>query len=113
MALKCPRCGEKITDPAAACPVCFFSAESLQKLWAEEAPPVESNLIECPDCGHEISKHAAACPNCGAPFQRDTVFRRAPRVSAGPFLGTLNLGCEFVIFAFFIAFIFTSLKSCG
>ncbi len=50
--IKCPECGNNVSDKAESCPNCGFSVAS---------------LIKCPECGNMFSGKADACPNCGIP----------------------------------------------
>ena len=52
--VKCPECGNEISDKAAACVHCGC--------------PIEKTTILCQECGKEISKNAVVCMHCGCPI---------------------------------------------
>lgn len=61
MLIRCPECGEQISDQAGTCPHCGFRIDT---------------LIRCPDCGKLVSPGTISCPGCGYPFSRDRTSSR-------------------------------------
>lgn len=53
--IKCPECGQSVSDQAEQCPKCGF--------------PIHTNLIKCPECGKEVSRNVDKCPFCGFPIK--------------------------------------------
>ena len=54
--IKCPECGNEVSDKAETCIHCGC--------------PIETNqTVTCPECGQEVSSKAATCPNCGCPIK--------------------------------------------
>lgn len=51
--IKCPECGQTISDEAPMCPKCGCK--------------IAGNIVKCPECGEIYLKEHATCPNCGAP----------------------------------------------
>ncbi len=56
--IKCPHCGQQVSDKAVFCPHC---KERL----------IEDEKIICAECGAEIPANSETCPNCGAPVVKD------------------------------------------
>lgn len=53
--IKCPECGNSVSEYARVCPQCGFNiADALRK-------------YVCPDCGTVITGRVAPCPNCDCP----------------------------------------------
>lgn len=52
--IKCPECGNEVSDKAAVCPNCGV-----------EIAPAEVKAIICPECGSEINPAQNICKNCG------------------------------------------------
>ena len=52
--VKCPECGNDVSDKAQSCPHCGF--------------PLEKQETACPECGKELSADDTYCPNCGYPI---------------------------------------------
>ena len=83
--IKCPECGEEISDKAKECPNCGFPMTTLIKCpECGEAISGDSktcpncgfpmtSLIKCPECGESIPDDAEACPNCGYPLKGEEV----------------------------------------
>lgn len=55
--IKCPKCGEEISDKAEFCPNCKIKL-------------VKKVQEKCPECGTVISETDKACPKCGCPITR-------------------------------------------
>lgn len=53
--IKCPECGESVSDRALGCPHCGFT--------------IAGNIIKCPECGESVPKDSVACPKCAFPLQ--------------------------------------------
>lgn len=68
--IKCPECGNNVSDKAKACPNCGF--------------PVKDIISKktCPECGNEVSDKVKACPNCGFPFEESLSENQSDRLSA-------------------------------
>lgn len=60
--IKCPGCGEEVSDKAVSCVHCGYALVDEN---AEEklAPRL------CPDCGKEVDAEAVSCPACGCPLE--------------------------------------------
>lgn len=56
--IKCPECGQQISDQAPVCPHCGVK--------------IAGNIIRCPQCGTYYLKNLASCPKCGHPTQTAT-----------------------------------------
>lgn len=56
--IKCPSCGEEISDKATRCIHCGWELS-------------ESKKVLCPECGTEIPEGAEACPKCGCPVEKE------------------------------------------
>ena len=55
--IKCPECGNNVSEYAAHCPHCGFNiAEELKE-------------YVCPDCGQIVKGKKNPCPNCDCPPQ--------------------------------------------
>ncbi|MBR6077308.1 MAG: zinc ribbon domain-containing protein [Paludibacteraceae bacterium] len=61
--IKCPECGQQVSDSAESCPHCGIR--------------IVDNVKTCPDCGTVVKKGDAACPSCGHTFAPE-----APAASA-------------------------------
>jgi len=57
--IKCPGCGELISDRSAKCVKCGYILQ-------EE---VQEEKKACPECGAELEKGAEICSNCGCPVE--------------------------------------------
>jgi uncharacterized membrane protein YvbJ len=60
--IKCPKCGEEISDRGIICPHCHTMLNNTNTVVQS---PFKNNMMKCPDCGKEISETADFCPNCG------------------------------------------------
>ncbi len=60
--IKCPGCGEEISDKATKCVHCGHSL-------IEEADPEEMAPRLCPDCGAQVDIEATSCLSCGCPIE--------------------------------------------
>ena len=57
--IKCPNCGEDISEKAFQCIHCGFQLRE------------EEKVVEiCQECGTELEDGAGVCPNCGCPVER-------------------------------------------
>jgi|GEM_PF-3449703 len=54
--IKCPECGQSVSEHAANCPGCGC--------------PINGNIDYCPDCGAIVLKTYTECPNCHCPIQQ-------------------------------------------
>jgi tetratricopeptide (TPR) repeat protein len=54
--IKCPECGQSVSELAANCPGCGC--------------PISGNVAHCPECGAIVLKSYAECPNCHYPIQQ-------------------------------------------
>jgi len=52
--IKCPECGETVSDKAPGCPHCGFV--------------IAGNVIKCPECDSVISRDSVLCPKCAFPL---------------------------------------------
>jgi hypothetical protein len=57
--IKCPECGESVSDKAPNCPHCGLA--------------IAGSIITCPECGAIVPKDAATCPKCAFPLHEDIV----------------------------------------
>ncbi|BEG98509.1 zinc ribbon domain-containing protein [Bacteroides sedimenti] len=53
--IKCPECGESVSDKAAACPHCGIA--------------ISGNIIKCPECGEYVFADLTSCPKCAFPLK--------------------------------------------
>ena len=60
--IKCPECGQEISDKAKKCVYCGHTIN--------EEPVVEK---KCSECGATISDEMEICPNCGCPIEKEKV----------------------------------------
>jgi ribosomal protein L37E len=60
--IKCPECGNAVSDHAESCPSCGFPM-------AELSSHKETELT-CPECGAAISAIDSKCSNCGFPLTK-------------------------------------------
>ena len=60
--IKCPECGETVSDKASNCPHCGFG--------------IAENIAHCPECGSVVPKDAVACPKCAFPLHENKVQRK-------------------------------------
>lgn len=61
--IKCPECGEEISDKAKKCVYCGH-------VLVEEAAPVSPSPRICTECGAQIEDpEATECPKCGCPLE--------------------------------------------
>lgn len=56
--IKCPECGQMVSDHAKACPSCGIE--------------IEGKIMECPVCGEIIFKNQKECPSCHHPLGAET-----------------------------------------
>lgn len=56
--IKCPECGQTISDEAPVCPKCGCK--------------IAGNIVKCPECGDIYLKDHPTCPQCGAPQPKET-----------------------------------------
>lgn len=59
--IKCPECGEEISDKSNACIHCGYPLE--------EETNKTVNYIKCPECGKEIPNDMDNCSYCGCPIK--------------------------------------------
>lgn len=57
--IKCPECGQPISDRAGTCIHCGCPIKTEQ-------------TVTCPECGQEVSSKEKTCPYCGCPFAGKT-----------------------------------------
>ncbi|WP_455620065.1 zinc ribbon domain-containing protein [Eisenbergiella sp.] len=62
--IKCPECGQEISDKAQKCIHCG-------KVFVEEEEK-EAEVIRCEECGTILSETDSICPNCGCPVETKT-----------------------------------------
>ena len=55
--IKCPECGQSVSDMAEQCPNCGY--------------PIHTNIMKCPECGNDVPKNMDKCPNCGFPIKEE------------------------------------------
>lgn len=55
--IKCPECGQNISDEAPVCPKCGCK--------------IAGNIVKCPECGCIYLKDHPNCPECGAPQPKE------------------------------------------
>lgn len=67
--IKCPECGENISDKAKVCPHCDN----------EIIMEIEIKKILCPDCGAELTEEDKVCPTCGCPMEEEKVEEPLPQ----------------------------------
>lgn len=70
--IKCPECGNTISDKAPACPHCGILKEDIQAMLQEVESPATSNVeksqdIRCLYCGAIIENTSSNCPKCNHP----------------------------------------------
>jgi predicted nucleic acid-binding Zn ribbon protein len=59
--IRCPKCGNKVSEKASSCPHCGHSlSKNLQK-----------EKLKCPECSSELPDNATSCPNCGYPIKKE------------------------------------------
>jgi hypothetical protein len=68
--IKCPNCGEMISDKATKCVHCDFVLE------------VKAKKI-CKECGAELEDGAKICSNCGCPVEDEPVVEQASAIEPG------------------------------
>ena len=66
--IKCPECGESVSDKAPNCPHCGLA--------------IAGNIIPCPECGAVVPKGTETCPKCAFPLQE--VKEQVKNVEASP-----------------------------
>jgi len=66
--IKCPECGESVSDKAPNCPHCGLA--------------IAGNIIPCPECGAVVPKGTETCPKCAFPLQE--VKEQVKNVEATP-----------------------------
>jgi len=54
--IKCPECGQSVSELAANCPGCGC--------------PINDNIDHCPECGEVVLKSYAECPKCHCPIKK-------------------------------------------
>lgn len=59
--IKCPECGNEVSDKAETCIHCGCPLKSEQ-------------TVTCTECGQEVSSKAETCPYCGGPITKKTTF---------------------------------------
>lgn len=59
--IKCPECGNEVSDKAAVCPNCGVAISTI------DTNTVAQNVNPeiCPECGNEIDPNTRICGNCG------------------------------------------------
>lgn len=55
--IRCPNCGQPISDKATACPHCNSPNSTISA----------TNVVTCAECGTQYIKEQASCPACGCP----------------------------------------------
>lgn len=58
--IKCPECGQDISDKAQKCVNCGHPLEH-----------IENKTKKCPECGKDIDNNAVECPFCGCPIEEN------------------------------------------
>ena len=54
--IKCPECGQQVSELAANCPGCGC--------------PISGNIDRCPECGETVLKSYTECPKCHYPIKK-------------------------------------------
>lgn len=62
--IKCPECGQSISDEAPVCPKCGCK--------------IAGNIVKCPECGRIYLKDHPTCPECGAPQPQQVLQKDEP-----------------------------------
>lgn len=99
--IKCPECGEKISDKAPACIHCGFPLSLLKQEERKESPleiRPSSKLSEekqmCINCGSRVSVSYSQCPNCGLNFLTgDVPVKKSKAAEANPMEDTHLIDC--------------------
>lgn len=66
--IKCPECGEEISDKAVKCPKC--GAEF----------PVEKPQKVCKECGEVLGDEETVCHKCGCPIENQQEEKQTPEI---------------------------------
>ncbi|WP_321423863.1 zinc ribbon domain-containing protein [uncultured Bacteroides sp.] len=53
--IKCPECGESVSDKAPSCPHCGLA--------------IAGKIVRCPECDFVVPKDAVSCPKCAFPLK--------------------------------------------
>lgn len=69
--VKCPECGQEISDKAEKCIYCGF------ELRQEEQ--VVQDTIKCEECGATLTKEDTVCPVCGCPVEKEQETEEKPQ----------------------------------
>jgi ribosomal protein L32 len=64
--IKCPECGNNVSEHAEICPECGYPISQLKKSDIKGSPKVV-----CPECGAEVEAGNTICKNCGFPFSKN------------------------------------------
>ena len=60
--IKCPECGNEISESEKTCPHCGSPVEDCTK---ENSPGNNMPMVECKSCGNQYEKALKKCPRCG------------------------------------------------
>ena len=104
--IKCPVCGNEISDKVNNCPHCNFDIGTYcrkiqeeknkkEKLKKEEELRNKKESIKCPECGVLVNKSAESCPSCGYPIQKEK--KKRIKILVGVCIAVVILAIIFVI----------------
>ncbi|WP_026489154.1 zinc ribbon domain-containing protein [Butyrivibrio sp. XBB1001] len=70
--IKCPECGQDVSDIAAVCVHCGYPLKAEEKKIEESRPEEVKTELTCPECGQVIKAEDVTCPQCGFPLKKNT-----------------------------------------